>query len=90
MAYPIRFKFIHKETGDTFKQWAIKNGVTDSARYGNKYGLMPSLNEDGNPHYVDFEQFYMSHKFLSPKDWELQLAIEKDEKGNWIYKKVGY
>jgi hypothetical protein len=88
MPFPIKFKLIHKETGKTFKQWAIENNKTNSAKYNDKYLLMPCLNMEGIPYYVNFENFYMSGNFLKVQEWDLYVATNKTEKGNWDYRKV--
>jgi hypothetical protein len=93
MSFPIRIKLIHKETKLLFKEWAIKEKKSDngcSPPFRSKFQLMPCINEDGNPYYVDFEQFYLSGSFLSPKDWELHVATKKDDSGKWIYERIGY
>jgi len=54
------------------------------------YRLRPVLDQNGQPLYVNYEDFYQSSHELSPKDWKLEVAIEKDEKGRWIYRQVGY
>lgn len=100
MPYPLRFKVKHKKTGKWFKEWAIASGKSDASHtYENgtprscpapKVKMMPCLNEQGNLYLVDFEGFYLSGEFLSPKEWELWIATSKNEKGEWHYQQVGF
>ena len=89
MAYPIKFKLQRKGTGESFNEWARSSRKSD-AKGGQPVGLMPYINQDGNVGFVDFEGYYLGNEFFSPKDWELYVALEKDDKGQWVYKKVGY
>jgi hypothetical protein len=91
--FPIRFKLTHRQTGKSFKQWAKDTGKSDAGRQhfpSNKVGMMPCINEDGNVYVVEFEGFYLGGEFLSPKDWELKIATEKDANGQWQYRRFGY
>jgi hypothetical protein len=77
MAYPIRFRLVHKETLKPFDKGEDKNKC-------------PVLLPDGTPaQWIDLE-YYPSVRKLSCGDYDLYVALKKDSDGNWIYEKVGY
>lgn len=36
------------------------------------------------------QDFYTDVSQLSPGDYELHVSLEKDDKGDWVHKKLGY
>lgn len=91
MSFPIRIKLKHKKTGLSFKEWAKDSGKSYAGQVTgpSKVQIMPCVNEQGNVFAVNFEHFYMSGEFLSPAEWELWVATEKED-GQWKYRRVGY
>lgn len=81
MPFPIKFKLIRKDTGESFKDWSIRT----RASTGCTFKLMPVLNNDGAPGYISYESHYLAHHFLKPGDWDILVATSKDAKGNWSY-----
>lgn len=77
----MKFKLIHKETGLTFSQWATKQKPL--------HKWMPFVNCDGQIGYIKNEEFYTFYTFLSLKDWELYVAVDKVD-GKWNYIKRSY
>lgn len=49
----------------------------------------PMLTPDGQPAIME-KDFYTYVNFVSCKDYELHVAIEKDDNGKWIYRQVGH
>ena len=86
MSYPIRYRFRDRETEEIVKQ------KKETDFFGRKTGAFSNeimLFSNGNPckYSSDFYQFLDP---ISCGIYLLEVALEKDEKGNWIYKQVGY
>ena len=78
MAFPIRFKIIDRQTKQEVKGKDSYGNVICALLYPS--GQIARMKQD----------FYTDVTQLSPRDYELHVATKKDDKGNWIYEKVGY
>ena len=74
MAYPIKFRFRNKDTNEI---------VADKSS-------MVVLNMQGQPFSTSNDGYYNSIDKLSSKDYILEVALEKDLNGKWIYQQVGH
>ena len=78
MSYPIRYRLVNKETGKVFKHTNETNHT---------FGV---IYPDGTPAQICEYTYERTIIKLSCKDYYLEVALEKDAKGNWIYKRIGY
>jgi hypothetical protein len=82
MSYPIRYRLVNKETNQVVKYKDDNKTVVGM--------IFPN----GNPciYTKDKESYYFTDSVdaVSCSDYYLEVALEKDDNGNWIYKRVGY
>lgn len=74
MAYPIRYRLIHRATN--------KKAVLDKDKF-------IFIDGNGNPCIGCNQPFYPYFVWASPKDYILEIATRKNILGMWIYDKVG-
>lgn len=74
MSYPIKLRFKNKNTGEIVK----------------KTNEMFVLNTQGQPFKISNDGYYTNSFSMSPSDYILEIALEKDSNGQWIYNQIGY